>query len=177
MFTLLCKFLNASACPIGGARGCVFYGCMSVCVYCISMCEWSHSLDGLPSTYALNIIFHSPCAFSALTLLVGRQEGHPAYENWVVECWRGYLSGARCRLAYGPADATATHCLVHASVKSRLVVPFWYWLTWVVPDKGMLSSCCCFHPPLIILTMTMFMVLLSWPMIARVHAVNVMNVD
>ena len=24
-------------------------------------------------------------------------------------CLRGYLSGARCRLAYGPADATATH--------------------------------------------------------------------
>jgi len=48
-------------------------------------------------------------AFSALTLLVGLQEGHPA---WVVGCWRGYLSGARCRLAYGPADATATHCLL-----------------------------------------------------------------
>jgi len=27
-------------------------------------------------------------------------------------CWRGYLSGARCRLAYGPADATATHYLL-----------------------------------------------------------------
>ena len=23
----------------------------------------------------------------------------------MVGCWRGYLSGARCRLAYGPADA------------------------------------------------------------------------
>jgi len=32
--------------------------------------------------------------------------------HWVVRCWRGYLSGARCRLAYGPADATATHCLL-----------------------------------------------------------------
>ena len=51
-------------------------------------------------------------AFSALTLLVGRQEGHPACKNRVVRCWRGYLSGARCRLAYGPADATATHCLL-----------------------------------------------------------------
>jgi len=30
----------------------------------------------------------------------------------VVGCWRGYLSGARCRLAYGPADAIATHCLL-----------------------------------------------------------------
>jgi len=52
------------------------------------------------------------CAFSALTLLVGRREGHPACKNWVVGCWRGYLSEARCRPAYGPADATATHCLL-----------------------------------------------------------------
>jgi len=55
----------------------------------------------------------SACAFSALTLLVERQEGHPACKKLrVVGCWRGYLSGARCRLAYGPADATATHCLL-----------------------------------------------------------------
>ena len=33
-------------------------------------------------------------------------------KNWVVECWHGYLSGARCRFAYGPADAaTALHYL------------------------------------------------------------------
>jgi len=51
-------------------------------------------------------------AFSALTLLVGRQEGHPACKKWVVCCWHGYLYGARCRLAYGPAEATATHCLL-----------------------------------------------------------------
>ena len=51
-------------------------------------------------------------AFSALTLLVGRQEGHPACKNWAVGCWRGYLSAARCKLAYGPADSTATQCLL-----------------------------------------------------------------
>ena len=28
-----------------------------------------------------------------------------------------------------------------ASVKSRLVLPFWYRLTWVVPDKGLLNGC------------------------------------
>ena len=51
-------------------------------------------------------------AFSALTLLVGRQEGHPACKKLssVVLAW--YLSGARCRLACGPADATATHYLL-----------------------------------------------------------------
>ena len=51
-------------------------------------------------------------AFSALILLVGWQEGHPACKNRVVGCWCGCLSGARCRLAYGLADATATHCLL-----------------------------------------------------------------
>ena len=35
-------------------------------------------------------------------------KGHPACKNRVVECWHSYLSAARCRLAYGPADATAS---------------------------------------------------------------------
>jgi len=55
---------------------------------------------------------HIHDSFSALTLLVGRQEGHPAYKTSVVGYWHGYLYGARCRLAYGPADAAATHCLL-----------------------------------------------------------------
>jgi len=38
----------------------------------------------------------SASAFSALTLLVGQQEGHPASKKRVVGCWHGYLSGARC---------------------------------------------------------------------------------
>ena len=84
----------------------------------------------------------STSAFSAMTLLVGRQEGHPACKKLSGGCWRGYLSGASCRLAYGPADATATHCLFD-SVKSRLVLPFWYRLTRVVPDKGPLNGCVC----------------------------------
>ena len=73
---------------------------------------------------------------------LGGRKGIRPVKNWVVGCWHGYLSGARCRLAYGPADATATHRLF-ASVKSRLVLPFWYRLTWVVPDKGPLNGCVC----------------------------------
>ena len=53
--------------------------------------------------------FENYVAFSALTLLVGRQEGHPACKKLSGGMLHGYLSGARCRLAYGPADATATH--------------------------------------------------------------------
>ena len=30
-----------------------------------------------------------------------------------------------------------------ASVKSRLVLPFWYRLTWVVLEKGSLNRCVC----------------------------------
>jgi len=51
-------------------------------------------------------------AFSALTLLVGHQEGHPAFKKLSGSIWHGYLSGARCKLAYSPADASATHCLL-----------------------------------------------------------------
>jgi len=79
-------------------------------------------------------------AFSALTLLVGRQEGHPACKNRVVGCCRGYLSGVRCRLAYMPSWCHC-HSLSRASVKSRLVLPFWYRPTLVVLEKGPLNGC------------------------------------
>ena len=35
------------------------------------------------------------------------------------------------------------HSLSLASVKSRSVLPFWYRLTWVVPEKGPLNGCVC----------------------------------
>ena len=59
-------------------------------------------------------------AFSALTLLVGRQEGHPACKKteWC-------------------------HPLSLAPVKSRLVLPFWYRPTRVVLEKGPLNGCVC----------------------------------
>jgi len=34
---------------------------------------------------------------------------------------------------------------VFASVKSRLVLPFWYQLTRVVPVKGLLNVCVCMY--------------------------------
>ena len=50
-------------------------------------------------------------AFSALTLLVGRQEGHPACKT--LSCGvLAWLSVWSERLAYGPADATTTRCLL-----------------------------------------------------------------
>ena len=51
-------------------------------------------------------------AFSALTLLVGRQEGHPARKK--TEWWGAGVVICLERGAdlYGPADATATRCLL-----------------------------------------------------------------
>ena len=52
-----------------------------------------------------NILLAS--VLSALTLLVRRQEEHPACKNWVMRCWRCYLSRESCRLfAYAPTNAT-----------------------------------------------------------------------
>jgi len=45
-------------------------------------------------------------------LLIWRQEGHLACKKLVVGCWRGCLSGTRCKFAYSPADDTVTHCLL-----------------------------------------------------------------
>jgi len=51
---------------------------------------------------------HSHIDFSALILLVCCQYGHSTCKHWVMRCWCGYLSGARCKwFAYGPADENA----------------------------------------------------------------------
>ena len=55
---------------------------------------------------------------------LGGRKGIRPVKNWVVGCWRGYLSGARCRLAYGPADATATHsCFRKIQIAFTSLVP------------------------------------------------------
>jgi len=89
------------------------------------------------------LVLWSYYAFNALTLLVGREEGHPACKNWVVRCWHGYLSEARCRFAYGPADAIATHYLLLQQIQigfTRMVLLFWCQLTQVVLEKRPLNE-------------------------------------
>ena len=80
--------------------------------------------------------------FSALTLLVGWQEGHPACKK--------LSGGVLAWLSVWSEVQTCTwpswchcHLLSLASVKSRSVLPFWYRLTRVVPEKGPLNGCVC----------------------------------
>jgi len=60
------------------------------------------------------------------------------------------------------------HSLSLASVKSRLVLPFWYQLTWVVPEKGTLNGCVCVSvclwsgPPILKNHTTVLHEILSW---------------
>ena len=81
-------------------------------------------------------------AFSALTLLVGRQEGHPACKKLSgrVLAWLSVWS--KVQTCIWPSWCHC-HSLSLASVKSRFVLPFWYRLTWVVPKKGPLNGCVC----------------------------------
>ena len=80
--------------------------------------------------------------FSALTLLVGWQEGHPACKKVSGGYWCGYLSMERCGDLH-MAQLMPLPLTVSASVKSRLVLPFWYRITRVVLDRGLLNRCVC----------------------------------
>jgi len=69
---------------------------------------------------------------------LGGRKGIQPVKNWVVGCWHSCLSGVRCRFACGPAGATATHYLLLQQIQigfTFLVLPFWYQLTRVIPDK------------------------------------------
>ena len=97
-------------------------------LYCV-LCAQMYSEDG--SSLPVVIAVYSQC----FMLLVWQQEVHPACK--ILEWWG---AGMVICLERG-ADATATLSL--ASVKSRLVLPFWYRLTQVVLDKGQLNGCVC----------------------------------
>jgi len=81
---------------------------------------------------------HCCIAFSALTLLVGRQEGHQACkkQSGGVLAWLSVWS--EVQTCIWPSWC---HSLSLAPVKSRLVLPFWYRLTQVVLEKRPLNGC------------------------------------
>ena len=92
------------------------------------------------------ISFHyyaSQC-FQCFALLVGRQEGHPVCKKLScgVLAWLSVWSEVKTCILPSRCHC---HSLSLAPLKSRLVLPLWYWLTWVVPDKGPLNRCVCVY--------------------------------
>ena len=78
-----------------------------------------------------NEVTNRNVAFSALTLLVGQQEGHPACKKLRggVLVWLSVWSEVQTCIR---SSWCHCHSLSLASVKSRLVSPFCYRLTWVL---------------------------------------------
>ena len=77
--------------------------------------------------------------FSALTLLVGWQEGHLACKK--TEQWGAGM--VICLERGADLHMAQLMPLPITSVKSRFVLPFSYCLTGVVPEKGLLNQCVC----------------------------------
>ena len=102
-------------------------------VACVEWMKWSGVSDSM---------FPCGCAFSALTLLVGRQKGHPACKK--LEWWG---AGVVICLERG-ADLHVAQLMplpltVSCFSKIQIGLPFWYRLTRVVLDKGPLNGCVC----------------------------------
>jgi len=74
-------------------------------------------------------------------LLVGRQEWHLACKKLSGEVLASLSVWSEVQTCIWPSGFHC-HSLSLASVKSRLILPFWYWLTWavLVPDKGPLNG-------------------------------------
>ena len=104
--------------------------------------HWNTSLILALCDPIYRLCLFSAHAFSALTLLVGRQEEHPAHKNWVMGYWHGYLSGAWYKwFACGPAEALPPVTSCFSKIQNGL--PFWCQLTQVVLEKRPLNLCVC----------------------------------
>ena len=90
--------------------------------------------------YEYKCICVNTATFSALTLLVGRQEGYPACKKLSGEVLAWLSVWSKVQTCILPSWCHC-HSLSLASVKSSLVLPFWYRLTWVVPEKRPFNVC------------------------------------
>jgi len=75
-------------------------------------------------------------------LLDGQQEGHPACKKLSGRVLAWLSVWGEVQICIWPSWCHC-HLLSLALAQSRLVLPFWYQLTWVVPDKRPLNGCCC----------------------------------
>jgi len=132
-FSLLPYWLTTTACP--GVPLTVTTDCTWTADR--SKCTGVSEKSSLVKKIQYNEIIYT--AFSALTLLVGRQEGHPACKK--TEWWGTGV--VICLERDADLHMAQLMPLSLASVKSRLVLPFWYRLTRVVPEKGPLNGRVC----------------------------------
>ena len=75
-------------------------------------------------------------------MLVEGQEGHPVCKKLSGGVLEWLSVWSKVQTCIRPSGCHC-HSLSLASVKSKLVLPFWYRLARVVPDKGPLNGCVC----------------------------------
>jgi len=102
------------------------------------------------------VLLYVTTPLSALTLLVCRQEGHPACKKQSGGLLVWLSAWSEVQTCIWPRCCHC-HSLSLATVKSRLVLPFWYRLTRVVPEKGPLNGCVC-----VCVCYCMWQVLVQW---------------
>ena len=133
--TLLPNFSprSPSQIPTGGTNSCTKY-------FVTSIVPFKSTLT--TTTFMFTVFCTCVCLPSVLWCCwLGGRKGIRPVKNWVVRCWHGYVwSEVQTCIC---SSWCHCHSLSLASVKSRLVSPFWYRLTWVVPDKGPLNGCVC----------------------------------
>jgi len=104
--------------------------------------QWKTFLRVLPTRWrrkpaSIEITSLSPYVYVPSVLWrcwLGGRKGIRPVKNRVVGCWHGYV-WSEVQTCIWPSWCHC-HSLSLASVKSRLVLPFWYRLTQVVLDKG-----------------------------------------
>ena len=94
---------------------------------------------------------------------LGGRKGIQPVKNRVVGCWHGFVC-SEMQTCIRPSWCHC-HSLYLASVKSRLLLPFWYWLTRVVPEKGPLNGCVC----MCIIRLHYYANHKMWPIITMFH--------
>jgi len=104
----------------------------------VELADWCWLVTASLVKFILSFIYVGS-AFSALMLLVGRQEGHPACKKLSSEVLAWLSVWSEMQTCIWPSWCDC-HSLSLAAVKSRLVLLFWYRLTWVVPDIGPLNG-------------------------------------
>jgi len=91
----------------------VFYMYLSTICHCVHLtCKNKRQFTYLLNVTNFLVLYRDNEPSVLRRCWLSSRKGIRPVKNGVVGCWHGYLSGARCRLAYGSASATATHCLL-----------------------------------------------------------------
>ena len=111
----LCK-CNVKSCSCNGSQ---------LSLYLSQILEWhsKNMWEMSPSEYVLHYKKVVPSVLWRCWL--GGRKGIRPVKNWVVRCWRGYLSGARCRFVYAqlmPLPLTVS-CFSKIQIGFTFLVP------------------------------------------------------